>query len=788
MNLCHKINYPALRNRCIKSYRTIPFHFMKQVIIGMLLLILSVFPLFGAGDVSPDSLDRKAGQLLSRMTLEEKVGQMLNLGLPTILTGGYWDPRDTAVFDTARVAYYLGKYGAGSIHNMPSSNVLPSAAFWFKMVKYIQDYAMQHTRLGIPVVYGIDDIHGANYVKGSTLLPQQIAIAATWNTDMAYRSGYITSYESRAASLPWNYNPNADIAYSPLWGRIGESFGEDSHLISEMVLAYMKGSQRNSLEDTTCTAVCVKHFLGYGAGINGKDRANALIPENYLRQYYIPPFKKAIDAGALSVMISSNAVNGLPCHINKYFITGILKGELGFKGVVVSDFSDVEFLVGAHQSAADMREATRLAINAGLDMIMHPFDAKIVDIILDLVKNGEIETARIDDAVTRILRLKFALNLFANPYNDPSGYPLLGSEEFSRENYSAACEAITLLKNDAVLPLPKNSKVLVTGYTAHSQNCLNGAWSRTFLGQETKFNDPSKLTILDAIRKNAGEENVVYVQGTDYLKDINSNEAEEKAKEADYIIVCLGEIPATEKPSDIYELDMPSAQQELVKKVAKAGKPVILVLVEGRPRIIREIESLARGIVMAYLPGDEGGRAVADILYGDVNPSGKLPYTYPRNTGNILTYWHKKTDIRDVHWEFNGFNPQFEFGYGLSYTDFKFDNLTLTADTLTGDQLLTFSVDVTNTGRQSGKEVVEVYLKDKVATLSPDVKKLIRFTKTELKPGETKTVSFTLSKDDLSYIGFDNKPVLEEGDFELQVGGDPGKLLIKTFCYTLNKS
>jgi beta-glucosidase len=434
-----------------------------------------------------------------------------------------------------------------------------------------------------------------------------------------------------------------------------------------------------------------------------------------------------------------------------------------------------------------MREATRLAINAGLDMIMNPYDAKIVDIIIDLVRNGEIEMARIDDAVTRILRLKYALNLFENPYNDPSGYPLLGSEEFIKENYRAACEAITLLKNDAVLPLPKNRKVLVTGYTANSQNCLNGAWSRTFLGQETKFNDPSKLTILDAIRRQAGEGNVIYVQGTDYLTDINSNEAEEKAKEADYIVVCLGEIPATEKPSDIYELTMPSAQLELVKKVAGAGKPVIIVLVEGRPRIIREIEPLARGIVMAYLPGDEGGRAVADVLYGDVNPSGKLPYTYPRNTGNTLTYWHKKTDIRDVNWEYNGFNPQFEFGYGLSYTDFKFDNLILTSDTLSGDQQLAFSVDVTNKGRQSGKEVIEVYLKDMVATLSPDVKKLVRFAKTELKPGETKTVSFTLSKDDLSYIGFDNKPVLEEGDFELQVGGDPGKLLKKTFYYLLNK-
>jgi beta-glucosidase len=425
-----------------------------------------------------------------------------------------------------------------------------------------------------------------------------------------------------------------------------------------------------------------------------------------------------------------------------------------------------------------MREATKLAINAGLDMVMNPFDAKIVDIILELVKSGEIEMARIDDAVTRILRLKFALNLFEKPYNNPSAYTRFGSKEYMEDNYRAACEAITL---------PKNKKVLVTGYTANSENCLNGAWSRTFLGQETKFNDPSKMTILDAIRKHAGEDNVLYVQGTDYMTDINTREAEEKAKEVDYVIVCLGEIPATEKPSDIYELAMPPAQQELVRRVSEAGKPVILIMVEGRPRIIREIEPLARGIVMAYLPGDEGGRAVADVLYGDVNPSGKLPYTYPRNSGNTLTYYHKKTDIRDVNWEYNGFNPQFEFGYGLSYTDFEYNNLILTTDTLTGDQVLAFSVDITNKGKQSGKEIVEVYLKDMVATLSPDMKKLVRFVKTDLKPGETKTVSFTLSKDDLSYIGFDNNPILEEGDFELQVGGNPGILLKRKFYYLLNK-
>lgn len=729
-----------------------------------------------------EATEHKINDLLAQMTLKEKAGQMLNIGLPAILTGGYWDSRDSAFFDSIRFRELIAEYAVGSIHNTPGFT--PNKEEWYQIIKTIQDSARKNGRLGIPVLYGIDNIHGANYVNGSAMFPHQIGIAATWNTELSKTIGEITSYESRAASLPWNFNPNADIAQNPLWGRIAESFGEDPFLVSEMTSAYILGSQEKGLQDPTSSAVCVKHFIGYGAGRNGKDRANALIPENSLRQYFLPPFEKAVENGAMGIMLSSNAVNGIPCHINKYYITDILKGELGFKGVVISDFSDIDYLVDAHQSARDKRDATKMAVNAGLDMIMNPYNADVVDLIVDLVENGEIPISRIDDAVSRILRLKFYLNLFEVPYNNPKDFTEFASENHVKANYQAAGEAITLLKNkDNVLPLLSNKSVLVTGYAANSMNVLNGAWSRTFLGQETKYNDASKLTILDAIKKEIGESSVKFVEGTDYLEDINSDKAVQEAKNADYIVVCVGEIPATEKPSDINELELPLAQQDLIKKLSVLHKPIILVMVEGRPRIIREIEPLVDAVVMAYLPGDEGGRAVSDVLFGKINPSGKLPYTYPKYSGNYMTYYHKKTDIRDKNWGFNGFYPQYEFGFGLSYTNFEYSNLSISADTISNSEEIKISIDVKNSGEREGKEVVEVFLKDKVATLSPDIKRLVRFTKISLAPGELKIVDFVLNSKDLKSIGIDNQWIIEEGEFEVQVGGNPSALLKQTFYY-----
>jgi len=728
------------------------------------------------------TIDQKVDSLLQLMTLKEKAGQMLNIGLPAVLTGGYWDKRDSAAFDTEKVERFVVDFAVGSVHNTPGYPAVRND--WFRIVKHIQDAAKQKSRLGIPVLYGIDNIHGANYVNGSILFPHQIALAATWNTELARINAEITSYESRAASLPWNFNPNADVAMNPLWGRIAECFGEDSYLVSEMVSAYILGSQKKGLQDTTSTAVCLKHFIGYGAGMNGKDRANALIPENSLRQYYLPPFERAIKEGAMSIMISSNAVNGIPCHINKYYITDILKGELGFKGVVISDFSDVDFLVTAHLSARDKKEATKMAINAGLDIIMNPFDTDIVEYIVELVQKGEIQMSRIDDAVRRVLRLKFQLNLFNVPYTDPANYTQFASAQHVETNYKTACEAITLLKNKQhVLPLSISKKVLVTGYSANSINVLNGAWSRSFLGQDTLYNDPEKLTILRAVLKQLGTEKVEFVEGTDYQNDINTDLAVQKAKDVDYVIVCVGEIPATEKPSDINEIQLPEVQQKLIVKLVSVKKPIILVMVQGRPRIIREIEPLVDAVVMAYLPGDEGGRAISDVLFGNVNPSGKLPYTYPKYSGNMLPYYHKKTDIRDINWGFEGFFPQYEFGYGMSYTSFEYSNLRINSDTLNAKGELVILVDIKNTGNQEGKEVAEVYIKDLVATVSPDSKKLVRFSKIDLKSREKKTIKFVVTAKDLANVGINNSRITEEGDFELQVGGSSLNVLKIAFYF-----
>ena len=729
-----------------------------------------------------DKTEQKIADIISKMTLKEKAGQMINIGLPAVLKGGYWDKRDTAVFNTAKFKKFIIDNAVGSIHNTPRFPATPME--WNKIIKTLQDSAMSHTRLGIPILYGIDNIHGANYVQGSVLFPHQIAIAATWNTDLSEMCGRITSYESRAASIPWNFNPNADVAPNPLWGRISESFGEDPYLVTKMANAYLKGSLVEGLQDSLSSAVCLKHFLDYGAGRNGKDRANAIIPENSLRQYFLPPFQEAIANGAMGVMISSNAVNGLPCHINKYYITNILKGELNFKGVVISDFSDVENLVFSHLSAKDKKEATKLAINAGLDLVMNPFNMDVANYIVELTEEGEIPMSRIDDAVARILRLKFYLNLFEKPYHDYKEYSDFGSKKHIDLNYKSASEAITLLKNNNdLLPLSKNKKVLVTGYTANSINLLNGAWSRTFSGMDTLYNDKTKLTIVDAIKSQVGAENVDYIEGTDYLKDINSDEAVKKAKNADYIVVCVGEISASEKPSDINELPLPEVQQKLVEKLSKTNKPIILVMVQGRPRIINKIEPLTDAILMAYYPGQEGGRAIADIVFGDVNPSGKLPYTYPKYTGNMLTYYHKKADIRDTNWGYDGFYRQYDFGFGLSYTEFEYSNLTISNDTIVGNNKLNISVDVTNIGKRAGKEIIELYIKDLVATISPDSKRLVRFTKEALNPGETKTINFTINKQNLSFIDFTNNWKIEEGYFEVQAGGDPSNLLVAKFYY-----
>lgn len=736
------------------------------------------------GQKTNHDIESKIDILLNKMSLEEKAGQMWNTSIRSILKKDYyWQKLDTAILDTALLDLFIGKNGCGSIHNYPSYPCTKDE--WYRIIKQIQDYVATKTPNKIPILYGMDDVHGANYVLGSVLFPHQIAIAATFNTEHAYNMGKIGSYEARAASLPWNYSPVLDYAPNPFWGRIFESFGEDPYLITQMGNAFIEGSQGDDLKDTTKTAVCLKHFIGYGGAVNGTDRANAIIPESYMREYYLPPFIEAINKGAQTIMISSNSLNGVPCHASKYLLTKLLKEELNFQGFIISDFNDIYNLVISHYIAKDEKEAIKIAVNAGLDMAMAPYGEKFPELLVELVNDGEIPMERINDAVRRILRVKMKLGLFEHPYSAPTGYTKFASGEHIDAAYNAAKESITLLKNqDDILPLKKNRKYLVTGVAANSLTCLNGAWSRTWSGTETEYDDSTKLTILDAIKEKLGKEKVTYVKGTDYEENVNIEKAVTEAQKVDQIIVCLGERPATEKPSDIVELAMPEIQQRLVKKLSKTGKPVILVLVEARPRIIKDLVPLVDGIILGYLPGDEGGRAITDVLFGDVNPSGKLPYTYPKLEGKLHPYIHKHSDIRIENVGRGGYAPEFPFGYGMSYSNFVYDSIiSINKDTILVDDELIVKIKITNTSSRTGKEVVQLYLSDKVASIAPDVKRLKRFKKIELSNGETKEVSFKLTSDDFKFIGEDNKPICESGDFIIGIGGNSKKLVTKEFYF-----
>jgi len=734
---------------------------------------------------SDSLIDNKVEELLSKMTTAEKIGQMTNIGLTAICEGEFWNDADSLIIDTAELRYMIDKYHIGSVQG--KGKYPPSKEEWHNIIKQIQDFAINETRLGIPVLYGIDGIHGANYTVSSVLFPHQIACAATWETDFAKKMGEVTSYELKASSTPWNFSPVLDVSNQPLWGRIFETFGEDTYLVSKMGEAYTKGSQGNDISTDFSTAVCLKHFIGYGNPNNGKDRSTAKMTEYELRQYYLPPFKKSIEAGALTIMLNSGSVNGVPGHIDSHMINDVLKGELGFEGFVISDWDDISKLVSVYNVAKDIKEATKLAVMAGMDMCMVPYDESFATNLSILVEEGEVPLERINDATRRILKVKFKLGLFEKPYTNPDDYPLFDSEKFIEYSYDAAKECITLLKNEAnILPLSKKTKVLVTGPTANSINYLNGAWSRTWSGLETDYNDDGKLSILEAIEQKLGSKNVYYSQGSDIDKTVEDDNILNLAKKSDVIIACLGENPATEKPSDINQLDLDEAQQQLIKKLSTSGKPIIIVLVQARPRIIREIEKLSQGVIMAYLPGQEGGKAIADIIMGDVNPSGHLPYTYPRYSGSIWNYNHKTSEAVDRNFDLKAFDPQYQFGEGLSYTTFEYSNLVLSTDTLRQNDSLLVSIDVKNTGDRYGKTVTQLYTKDMFASLSPDNKNLKRFIKTGLNPGDSKTLTFYLNKNDLAFVNTNNKWVCEEGEFQILIGGSPNKLETLNFYYKLH--
>ncbi len=737
---------------------------MKKYLIILSSFFLLSFISFSSSDSSELKMNEFLKNLISKMTLEEKVGQMTQLAIQAVSV----QPRDEngkLIIKEDKLREAIIKYHISSL--IDAGGAVNSLEEWHKLLTLIQDISLKETRLGIPNIYGIDAIHGIHYTKGATVFPHAIAMAATRNINLIEKAGEITALEVRASGIPWNFNPVLGVGREPLWPRMYETFGEDTYLVTQFGKNYIKGLQGSNIGNSTKVAACMKHYLGYSIPNNGFDRTPAWIPERIIREIFLPPFAAAVQQGCQTVMVNSSEINGIPVHSNEFLINGILKNELGFKGFVVSDWEDIKRLHTRDKVAATPKEAVRMAVMAGLDMSMVPLDFSFYDLLIELVKEGSVPMSRIDDAVFRILRVKYMLGLFDNPYPNKDLLKDFATEKSTQINLQAARETITLLENkNSTLPLNKNIKVLVTGPNANLLSVLNGGWSLTWQGNNESLFPEEKFTILEAIQNKIGKEKVSYVQGTEFDKDINTQQAVKAAKNADAVILCLGEKTYAEFRGNITNLSLPNAQIELAKKLYATGKPVILVLIEGRPRIINQIADDAMAVVMAYLPGMEGGKAIADVLFGDVNPSGKLPFTYPRDVNGYTTYDHKPLDDFE---EVTDFNPQWEFGRGLSYTSYKYDNLRLDNDKIKIGEPLNISVDVTNTGKRKGKEAVELFLSDLYGSVTRPVKQLKRFTKINLNPGETKTVRFTLTQDDLSFYGRDNNKIIEPGEFKISI-------------------
>lgn len=729
---------------------------------------------------------QKIEALLKQMTLEEKVGQMTQLAIGMISNG-----RDQEIqIDPAKLDKAIVRYGVGSILNVSEQALTVDR--WHEIISQIQDSATKKTRLGIPMIYGIDSIHGANYVQGSTLFPQEIGMAATWNPELMKRGSEISAMETRAAGIPWSFSPVLDIGRQPVWPRFYETFGEDPYLAKVMGVAFVRGMEGSDVGSQDHVATSLKHYMGYSFSFNGRDRTPAWIPENYLREYFLPTFAAAVKAGARTVMVNSAEINGVPGHVNHHILTDILRDELGFKGFVVSDWEDIKKLVTVWHVAANEKEATRMAVMAGIDMSMVPLDYSFADNLIALAKEGAVPQSRIDEAVRRILRVKFELGLFDNPGPNAALKSKIGLPASRQASLQAARESMTLLKNTSdLLPLAKNRKVLVTGPTADSLISLNNGWTYVWQGSEEGLYPKDRPTIRRAIEAKAGAANVTYVPGTQITRgagpsngtptnveaEVDIAAAVRAAGAADVVVLCLGEGSYTETPGNIPDLTLGGPQLKLAEAIEATGKPVVLVLVEGRPRIVNRIVDKAGAVLMAYNPGNEGGQAVADVLFGDFNPSGKLPFTYPRTPNGLMTYDHKAFETEGF--DNAGFTPQFEFGSGLSYTTFAYSDLRLDKKTIANNGDLSVSITVKNSGQRAGKEVIQLYLSDLVASLSPPGKRLRRFAKIYLEPGQSRTLTFKLGPDDLSFIDANNKPVIEPGEFEVTIAGLKDRFTVK---------
>ena len=774
-------------------------------------------------------LEAKIEKTLKKMTLDEKIGQMLELNLDVMgkmtienakvdrdkvrsvmqqygrpegeteamlkmtdqeiidKLGGF--PVDIYSGDTKRVwklnetmlDTLISKWKVGSILNAPGTRA-PSVDQWQEWIKLIQEKSMKY--IGIPDIYGLDHNHGVTYTQGGTLFPQPINLGASFNTDLAFIGAEITAYESRAANCPWVYNPVVDLSRDPRWPRVYESFGEDAILNSKMVVAEIKGYQGDDPNhiDRFHVGTSTKHYFAYGAPWTGKDRTPAYLSPQMIREKYFEPFKAAALAGTLTMMVNSASVNGVPVHASYEYLTKWLKEDLGWDGMLVTDWADINNLYTREKVAKDKKDAIRIAINAGIDMSMDPYSVEFCVLLKELVNEGKVPMSRIDDAVRRILRVKYRLNLFAEPNTGGKGFEKFGSDEFAAKALQAAEESEILLKNDGILPLVKGKKILLTGPNANQMRCLHGGWSYTWQGSKAEDLAEKYNTIYEALCNKYGKENIILEQGVTYKEDgayYDENEPQiEKAvaaaAKADVIIAAIGENSYTETPGNLSDLWLSENQRNLVKELAKTDKPIILVLNEGRPRLIADIEPLAKAVVNILIPGNYGGDALANLLAGDANFSAKMPYTYPREINSLNTYDYKVSEeVGTMAGAYNydaKVSLQWPFGYGISYTTYEYSNLKVDKASFTADDILTVTVDVKNTGSRAGKEAVLLYSSDLVASVVPDNKRLRDFTKIALEPGEVKTVTFQLPAKNLAFVGADGKWTLEEGDFILKVG------------------
>jgi len=709
-------------------------------------------------------LDEQVEKRLKTLTLEEKVGQMSQIDLSVLAVGKICEVADPIRLDTAKLRLAFRRYKVGSVLNCGCGFHALSRKRWLELIDSIQEANTRYTAHGIPVLYGIDAIHGANYTLGSTLFPQQIGQAATWNPDLVKAAAQITAYETRASGIPWNFSPVLDIGRQPLWSRFFETYGEDVCLAKKMTNACITGYQGNNFGNEQ-VAACMKHFLGYSYPLSGKDRTPVWIGERELRAYFLPTFQEAILLKAKTLMINSGELNGVPVHASYPILTTLLRNELGFEGVAVTDWEDVYKLHTTHKVAETLRDAVKMAVMAGIDMSMTPNDFQFNELLLDLVKSGEIPESRLDMSVRRILKLKMDLGL-ENMVNTKmqAGYPLFGSDSFTRVAYNAVAESITLLKNDGdVLPLSPGTKVWVMGNAANSLNYLNGAWSQTWLGQDARFNEPNKMTILQALQAGYGKEIITEVKPQYVLKNQRKPKILPGA-----VIYCLGETPATEIPGNIDDLAIaiPEEDRKVLESLKARKVPVILVLLLGRPRIITDLDKLSRAVVHAYIPGQEGAKPLSDLLYGKINPSGRLPFTYPRSSGDIVHYDRKRTEDNDINFGSSGYNPLYDFGHGLSYTRFDYWGMSIKPENDTFNIQVLFK----NTGSREGKEVVQVYYRDEFAPVTPAQKKLCAFSKISLKPGQNAKVTLKVPFSDLGDIGADMKPFKASGTIVFHAG------------------